>query len=145
MRSTKILTFLEGNSHGRTPWGRFTHRRNNTHMLLFITHFATYWQQCEFMKLPHTRFLTHPDPLGRISVMATSNHSQFGVHRLHQYISLVTKFCCNQFVDQCKCKVFMGLLPFTLMWYAKRYLSGWSNVEQWKIFKSVALAVIELR
>ena len=27
--------------------------------------------------------------------------------------------------------------------YAKRYLSGWSNVKQWKI-KPVALAIIEL-
>jgi len=28
--------------------------------------------------------------------------------------------------------------------YAKRHLSGWSDVEQWKI-KPVALAIIELR
>jgi len=30
------------------------------------------------------------------------------------------------------------------LWYAKRHLSGWSDVEQWKI-KLVALTAIELR
>ena len=48
-------------------------------------------------KLPHTCFLTHPDPLGHISVTATSNHSQFGVYRLHKCMSLANKFCCDRF------------------------------------------------
>ena len=37
-----------------------------------------------------------------------------------------------------------ALYSVYVLWYAKMHLSGWSNVEQWKI-KPITLAVIELR
>jgi len=35
-------------------------------------------------------------------------------------------------------------LKLSVLWYGKRHLSGWSNVEQWKV-KPVALAIVGLR